>query len=63
MDDLQSNAPGRRVFWETHDGRTRIIRYCHGVFGLEHDGRDVMHEGAFEKVNAYAWAEFISDKW
>lgn len=63
MEDLQSNAPGRKVFWESHDGRTKIIRYCHGVFGLQYDGRDVMEESTFEKIQAYVWAEFIDDEW
>lgn len=54
------NIPGRRVFWRSEDGRTQIIRYCHGVFGLEYNGREVMPEATFERINAYAWAEFIS---
>jgi len=54
------NLPGRRVFWASSDGRTEIIRHCDGVFGLEYDGREVMPEASFERINAYAWAEFIS---
>lgn len=54
------NLPGRRVFWASADGRTEIIRYYDGVFGLEYDGREVMPEASFERINAYAWAEFIS---
>lgn len=54
-----NNIPGRRAFWKSPDGRTAIIRYCAGIFGLEYDGREVMPEASFERINAYAWAEFI----
>lgn len=54
---------GPQIFWETPDRRTKIIRYCHGVFGLEHDGVAVMEETTFERINAYTWAEFINVSW
>lgn len=57
---MQSNLPGRKVFWRSPDGRTEMIRYCDGVFGLEYDGNAVMPEASFEKINAYTWAEFIT---
>ena len=53
------NLPGPRTFWTSEDGRTRIIRHCHGVFTLEHDGREVMPQGTFERICRYVWAEFI----
>lgn len=63
QNELQGNTPGRKVFWESHDGRTQIIRYCHGVFGLEYDGNEVMPETTFEKIQSYAWSEFIDWVW
>ena len=60
MNGIESNQPGRKVFWS--NGNTEIIRYCHGVFGLEHEGRAVMPETTFERAQAYAWAEFIDLK-
>ncbi len=58
MESIDGNLPGPVVFWESEDGRTRIIRHCHGVFLLEYDGMDIL-EGSFEKVNNYCWHEFI----
>jgi hypothetical protein len=54
------NMPGRTVFWQSEDRRTEIIRYCHGVFGLEHEGRTVMPETTFEVVTRYVHAEFLT---
>jgi hypothetical protein len=31
-----------------------------GVFGLEHRGIEVMPAASFERINAYAQAEFIT---
>jgi hypothetical protein len=56
---LQGNYPNRKIFWKTQDGRTQIIRYCDGVFGLEYDEKEVMPETTFDRVQAYVWAEFI----
>jgi hypothetical protein len=48
----------QKPFWISADGRTRIMRYCHGVFLLQHNGRSVL-SGSFRRCANYAWAEFV----
>lgn len=48
----------KRLFWESQNKRTQIIRHCDVAFELIHDGITVM-EGRFEPLCKYVWAEFI----
>lgn len=54
--DNMGHLPGPQVFWS--NGWVTMIRHCEGVFTLLCNDVLVMPPGPFEKINAYAWAEF-----